>query len=131
MVAALYMSIADVFVGASGVLITLVVLASHQQTPLVPRHVDITLHCAPIGEGWGVAENRTGAPERFEDWLSAQTPDRLLLRIGILVERGELPCYKSLTASARTQNIALSNRENTGVSTGLVFLPDHHEGPEE
>ncbi|MEC9434743.1 MAG: hypothetical protein VYD87_17705 [Pseudomonadota bacterium] len=139
--AAMMMGVGDLFVGASGVLICLIVLASETPEDRTLRQVDMEVACAgdaeagwrlsPVpetgGAGQGDATGEATSGATPEDWVDRRREAMLLLRVGVRVGRGQLDCYRDLSAAVRAHNLRLSMREEGGVSRpalALAFLPE-------
>jgi hypothetical protein len=126
--AAFLTSIADLFFGASAIVLVVVVLAepsSENRTVVVPRFVDRQLWCHPAeGSGWLLANEQGTAKWNFKSWLEQETGGQLLIRAGIWTERGEVECYRMFEHAARAHNARLSERGKVTASVTPVLLPD-------
>lgn len=119
----LYLSIADVFIGASGVFLVLVVLATNVDDPPVPRFVDVEIRCEGTANNWQIAAAADAPPVDMETWFETFEGTTLLARVGLYTARDQLPCFRAFSNMARAHNIALTSRDADGVSVAPVFLP--------
>jgi len=121
-----YLSIADLFIGASGMLLCLIILASEIDDQRVPRFVDIVVTCERIAQQWAVRDPELGTPPLpISQWINSASKDALLLRVGLLVERNEMDCYREFDRAARRHNRGLAERGTAAASMAIVFMPDH------
>lgn len=118
----LYLSIADVFIGASGVFLVLVVLATNVEDPPVPRFVDVEIRCEGTPDNWQIASDN-GPAVAMKTWFETFEGTSLLTRAGLYTARDQLPCFRAFSRMAREHNIALTSRDADGVSIAPVFLP--------
>lgn len=130
--AALYLSIADLFIGASGVLIVLIILASPDSDRKVLRFVDLLVSCTRSEDGWQLQRKTEGAettgagngePKGIEIWVKDLHFEGLLARVGVLADRNQLSCFKDFDNAVLAHNRSLSARGTKGVAIAAFLIP--------
>lgn len=124
--AALYLCIADLFIGASGVIIVLVVLSTRTDVARYPRNVDVIVGCASGSNGSRVIADRTGPDQSqsVEDWVRSVEPHGLIARVGVLTPPDALGCYADVEMAVLAHNRRLTTRSGEGGVIAVVFLPE-------
>lgn len=126
--AALFLSLADVFIGASGLILALIVLASASDDPRVERVPDLVLTCGGSAQdGWTLtAEGSATEPvDAALDRLATQ--EAFLLRVGVRTTPETLWCFDKVADAVRDRNRALSNRGEIGTALAVIWLPQREE----
>ena len=118
--AAFFMSVADIFIGASGVLIILIVLSTQEDEPRIREAYDFTGTCSQTVDG--IMISPVGQPPLpVSTWLSAQPDDVLMTRWLIRPEDQDIQCFLDLRAAVQTYNAQLEARGATGAVVALGY----------
>lgn len=126
--AALFLSLADVFIGASGLILALIVLASESDARRVERVPDLILTCGGTAQGGWTLTAEDGAPETVDTVLDRlTTQNAFLLRVGVLTTPETLWCFDEVADEVRDRNRALSNRGEIGTVLAVTWLPQREE----
>jgi len=124
---ALFVSIGDLFISATSVLLVLIVVAEPAEDPRVRRQVDVVVRCERLdpSRGWIVADPAVpGETLRVVTWIERATAAALLQRVGVLVERHELRCFEAMAVAAAAHNRRLTNRGARGGALAVLALPE-------
>lgn len=128
--AALFLSIADVFLGASGLILALVVLSSPAQDPLIDRRVDLELSCVAVETGGWAVRDSAGRVHGVDDWIANATKVGLLHRVGLRVGPDQMGCFDKFNRATLRHNRTQTERAEAGVaSLSLVWLPHEDSKP--
>lgn len=129
--AAFYMSIADIFTGAAGVLIILIVLSTQADEPRIQETYDFTATCSQTAEGLVITPT-DHASLPVTTWLSVQPHDVLMSRWLVRPEGADIQCFLDLRAAVQTYNAQLEIRGAKGAVVALGYwytgTPEAAEG---
>ena len=128
---ALYLSIADLFLGAAAVIIVLVVFATRSDVARYPRNVDFVVACAPGTDGaWVVRSNQAGSEQTqsVKDWVRGVEPSGLIARVGVLTPPNALGCFAEVERAVLDHNRRLTTRSGKGGVISTIFLPENSDG---
>lgn len=121
---AFLMTMADLFLGASAILIILIVLARPSDEKRVPRFVDIELSCIGVSDdGWLLTMEQGDNSWTMPEWFEQQANGALLLRVGLWIRRSEIGCYRAFKNKAKQHNAQLMRRGAVGASVMPILLP--------
>ena len=124
---ALYMSIADLFFGAAGVIIILVVFATRAEVARYPQYVDFVVNCASgLDDSWKIVSRQSGSEKShsIDDWVNGIQPYGLIAKVGIVTPPKALGCYMEVERAVLAHNRALTTRSGEGGVISTVFLPE-------
>ncbi|MEM7439422.1 MAG: hypothetical protein AAF393_07475 [Pseudomonadota bacterium] len=123
--AAFLMSIADIFFGAIGVLIILIVLSSSRDEQRIVESFDVQMTCSgttrealrltPVGDTQSIG---------VAAWLEAIPTDRFLVRYAVRSDSGDPSCYLVLRGIAAEHNSTLETRGATQAVVVLEYWSD-------
>jgi hypothetical protein len=117
-------SIADLFLGASSILLMLVVLAGSAAENEIARFVDRQLWCQRAeGAGWLLTVGKGGPVWTLQEWFEKETHGALLIRVGLWVARNEVDCYRQFELASRRHNARLIQRGRVTASVAPILLP--------
>jgi len=117
-------SIADLFFGASSILLMLVVLAGSAAENEITRFVDRQLWCQRAeGAGWLLTRGQGKPTWTFQEWFEKETDGALLIRVGLWVARNEVDCYRQFEQASRRHNARLTQRGTVTASVAPILLP--------
>jgi|GEM_PF-5411798 len=125
------LSIADVFFGAIGVLLILIILAVQQTDQRITETFDETYFCDGNTPEALTLINPTSL-ERIglQDWLTSLPEDRFMMHIGVRPETQDLTCYALVLNAAEDANRKLERRGTTNsVLTVEYWLLDDRAAP--
>jgi len=122
--------VADVFFGAIGVLIIIIVLSSKQTEDRVVEAFDRLALCS----GTSAASLRLRDPASEDavaiaDWLAALPTDRFMLRLGIRPENQDLTCVGLTQQAAFAHNQKLEQRGATQAVLSVLFWRGSEASP--
>lgn len=119
----LFLSMADLFVSASAIILVLIIASPARTKNLKPQYVDFVVKCEKSkNSSWMIIEENKKKYE-LEQWITWKTKSGLLHKVGIEIEQTELLCYKEVDRLARAHNISLTEPSNAKASLSLIILP--------
>lgn len=118
----LFLSVADIFMGAAGLILALIVLASDATEPRALRLADMTAQCEAAGDEWSIIaeDGQIRSSINFVTWA---TQEGLIVRVGLYVKPEQMSCYATLAQDARDHNQALTERGSVSANLSIVWLP--------
>lgn len=120
---AFWLSIADVFFGAIGVLIVIIVLSSQQTEDRVLEEYDIAVVCQTDETGnHQLLIDETAQLQPIPDWIKEIPTDRLFYKIGVSLEDSSMDCIAQLNAETRAHNAKLAKRGTVAAVLGVTLF---------
>lgn len=125
---AFLLSVADVFFGAIGVLVILIVLSGSIAEERIVERFDHLATCS----GSDAASLRLildGGSNALtlEEWLTGTPSDRFMLRYGIRPEGEDITCYHVIRQAALEHNRKLEQRGATQAVLSIEYWPREQE----
>jgi hypothetical protein len=139
--AALFLSIADLFIGSAAIIVVIIVMTSSPQEPKVRQTIDHLVQCQQQASGdWLVrglpfesdAQNGLVSKDKLLEetgfvtqaaWLNALPNDRFMLRAGVLVSPDNMGCLFQLKKLAKAHNRTLEQRGKIAVVLAIAAIP--------
>lgn len=122
--AAIFMGFADVFIGAAGLVLALIVLSSSTEEPRANRLADVTATCSGNDPAWTIHLEQS-PPLSIDAWIAlvGQAPE-LLVRVGVFVAPDQMRCFQRLDRAVRLHNRSLADRDTIAAAIALIWLPN-------
>lgn len=119
---AFLLSVADVFFGAVGVLVIVIVLAANRTELRIVERFDFRATCS----GGNAASLRLrpdggGESVTIDDWLAAVPSDRFMMRLGLRSESDDITCYHLIRQAALDHNSKLERRGSTRAVLSIEY----------
>ena len=127
--AAFLMSIADIFFGAIGVLIILIVLSSSRDEQRIVETFDQQMTCAGSTRDALTLTAPGGPATGVAAWLAAIPTDRFLVRYAVRSDSADPTCYLLLRDIAAEHNSTLETRGATQAVVVLEYWPANGQEP--
>ena len=123
---AFLLSVADVFFGAIGVLVILIVLSADRSEQRIVERFDVRAICegSDAGSLLLMPEDEDGAPLSADDWLETLPGDRFITRWAIRPNDADLACYLAARQIAENHNRKLEQRGATQAVLAVEYWVD-------
>jgi len=130
--ASLFVAVADVFLGASGIILALIVLSSAAEDPRALRQADAHVICVGTKDAeWNLSSMRKdgslSAPVEIEAFIADVTGNQLLNRIALQIGPTQMRCFEEVAKQARQHNRGLLERGAVSGSLTVGFFPGKAE----
>ena len=130
--AAFLLSVSDIFFGAVGVLIIIIVISSKQEEIKIFERYDAVFNCqledgAPVI----VDQRRPQDALMVEEWLKELPTDKFMVRAAVDAEASDINCFSALRAMVRQHNLGLEQRGDTRAVVAVrLWAPREEAGGE-
>ena len=129
---AFLLSVGDVFFGAIGVLVILIILSANRSEPRMLEPFDVRATCFGTDEdSFQLMPETGGQALSAEAWLDRLPEDRFITRWGIRPRGSDLACYLIARKIAANYNRNLEQRGATQAVLAVEYWPKLDEGPSE
>lgn len=121
---AFVLSIADVFFGAIGVLVILIVLSSSRSDERILEAFDLRATCQGSTEADLVVTPEDGTDEmNAAQWVASLPDDRFMVRAAIRPLGNDMACYLAARKLAASHNATLEQRGATQAILSVEYWP--------
>ena len=128
--AALVLSVADVFFGAIGVLVIIIVFSAGRSESRIVEEFDARATCSGTNLGnLRLRPEGSGEATTVEDWLGAVPSDRFMLRYGIRPKGEDISCYYLIRQIALEHNQMLEQRGATQAVLSIEYWRTDEKAP--